>query len=382
MLLCFPSPAAPSPSEVWYTQPSRNRGPTPAAAPQPRAPRSSGPAATPTQKGTPMAGAPNGKLRILYIMRMLTDETDASRGLSMTDIIGRLADLGMTADRKTVYTDLKMLREFGMDIGTAQRNPVEYYLRQRLFTMDELMLMADAVQSCRFMTQAQADRICKNLESLAVSGERKKLRNYIHVDDRARGRNSAVLANVDLIHEAMRNKRRITYTYWKTGLDGKPKKQHAGKAAETYEVTPLHVTFSENNYYLTAFSEQHQENREYRVDRMQDLAVSEERARGPKVTGGASAQETDAECFGRHKGPEVAVTFECTEDGAGIVADRFGKRASFTRTDAGTCRAKAKVQKSNHFFGWVASMSGAVKIAKPQWMADEYAAYLRGLVGE
>ena len=34
-----------------------------------------------------MSGMANGKLRILYVMRMLQEETDSEKGLSMTAII-------------------------------------------------------------------------------------------------------------------------------------------------------------------------------------------------------------------------------------------------------------------------------------------------------
>ena len=71
-----------------------------------------------------MARATNSKLRTLSIMQMLQDETDEDHGLSMSAILARLSELDMTADRKTVYADFDVLREFGLAIGTAQRNPV------------------------------------------------------------------------------------------------------------------------------------------------------------------------------------------------------------------------------------------------------------------
>ena len=110
-----------------------------------------------------MSGMANGKLRILYVMRMLQEETDSEKGLSMTAIIQRLADFGLTVDRKTIYTDLDTLRDFGIKIDTAQRNPVEYYIENRDFDLDELMLMVDAIQSCRFITQSQCERISRNI---------------------------------------------------------------------------------------------------------------------------------------------------------------------------------------------------------------------------
>ena len=324
-----------------------------------------------------MAGVAGGKLRILYIMRMLQEETDDQRGLSMADIISRLADYGMSADRKTVYADLDLLREFGLEIGTAQRNPVEYYLARRDFSIDELMLMVDAVQSCRFVTQSQAEKICRNLKLLATVGQQKKLERRIHVEGRARGRNDAVLANVDIIHDALRQKRRITFTYWKMGMDGKPHAQHQG---EVYDVTPMRVTFAETYYYLTAWSEKHGAVREYRIDRMRDVALSQEKARRGKEISEYEYQVRDSQFFGRFDCQLVTAQLVCNESGVNIVADRFGKDARFVPQEDGTCIAAVQVRVSPQFFGWIASMNGTVKIAGPTKLAEEYRAFLQSLL--
>ena len=324
-----------------------------------------------------MSGVPHGKLRILYIMRMLQEETDAERGLSMTAIVERLRAYGMSADRKTVYADFKLLREFGLEIGMAQRSPVQYYLERRDFSIEELMLMVDAVQSCRFMTQTEADRISANLKLLAPDGQREMLERRVHVDGRARGRNDKVLANVDAIHGAMRAKSRITYTYWKMGTDGRAHAQHGG---ELYDVTPIRVTFADGYYYLTAFSERDQAVREYRVDRMRDVVASGERARRGRELGEVERKVRDSQYFGRFDGELVTAALTCDEDGVGIVADRFGKDAHFAPQGDGTCRAAVQVRVSPQFFGWVAGMAGTVRISGPKKLVAEYRDYLSGLL--
>lgn len=326
-----------------------------------------------------MAGVAGGKLRILYIMRMLQEQTDDERGLSMTAIIRGLADYGMSADRKTVYADIDMLREFGFRIETAQRNPVEYYLAHRDFTIEELMLMVDAVQSCRFMTKTQSDKISRNLKLLATEFQQEKLERRIHVDGRARGRNDAVLNNVDTIHDALRKKKRVTFTYWKMGIDGKPHAQHDG---EIYEATPMRVTFSDNLYYLTAWSEKDQAAREYRVDRMRDVAVSEEKARRGQGISEYKYEVRDSEFFGRFDGVLETARLACDVSGVNIVADRFGKEVRFRQQDDETSIATVKVRVSPQFFGWIAGMNGTVKIAGPERLVEQYRDYLRKRIEE
>ena len=55
------------------------------------------------------------KLKLLYLMRMLVDETDADQGLTMQQILEKLAEQGISAERKSIYRDIEALREFGLN---------------------------------------------------------------------------------------------------------------------------------------------------------------------------------------------------------------------------------------------------------------------------
>lgn len=326
-----------------------------------------------------MSGMANGKLRILYVMRMLQEETDSEKGLSMTAIIQRLADFGLTVDRKTIYTDLDTLRDFGIKIDTAQRNPVEYYIENRDFDLDELMLMVDAIQSCRFITQSQCERISRNIRLLATDYQREKLARRIHVDGRVKGRGDKTFESIDAIHEAMRLKRKICFTYWKIGPDGEMHIQHDGKP---YEVTPVRVSYSNDFYYLTAWSDSHEAMTEYRIDRMRNVATSEEKATHNEEISNHEFKVRDSQYFGRFDGELVKVSFTVDQDMLGAVYDRFGKDAEIEEDEEGSCIARAYVRVSPQFFGWVAGLDGKVRIDKPTKLKDEYREHLRKLIAD
>lgn len=328
-------------------------------------------------QGESMPGMANGKLRILYIMRMLQEETDAARGLSMSEIIRRLADCGMTADRKTIYTDLDTLRAFGLVIKTVQRNPVEYFIENRDFELSELMLIVDAVQSCKFITQKQCDRISRNVRLLATDYQREKLARRIHVDGRVKNGNDKTFESIDAIHEALRLKRKVTFTYWKIGPDGKMRIQHEGKP---YEVTPVRITFSNEYYYLTAWSDVYEDMAEYRIDRMRDVMPSEEKATQDSRIGNYEFTVRDSQYFGRFDGELMRVTFCMSEDMLGAVHDRFGNDAVLSIDNEGRCLAQANVRVSPQFFGWVAGLGGKVNIFKPAKLKDAYRTYLQSLI--
>ncbi|MBQ3301276.1 MAG: WYL domain-containing protein, partial [Eggerthellaceae bacterium] len=81
------------------------------------------------------------KLKILYLYQMLLEETDAERGLTTSDIIERLAARDIDAERKGIYKDLNVLREFGCTIGTIQHMPVEYTMEKTGLDLAELTLL-------------------------------------------------------------------------------------------------------------------------------------------------------------------------------------------------------------------------------------------------
>lgn len=325
-----------------------------------------------------MAYNSKAKVKILYLLKILQEETDADHGLTMRQIIEKLAAYGVKAERKSIYADIATLREFDVDIQTYQRNPVEYAIVRHDFTLDELMLLADAVQSCRALTENQARLLVTNIKQLANNREQELLDRRIHVKGRIRRKSESVFSTVDAMHEALRLGCKMEFAYRKIGVDGKPHETRGGKK---HLVTPISVSYDNGFYYLSAWNEAHAGPTEYRLDRMAKVAV---RANDPAT----SNEEIDAYRnddsgpvrFGRFGGQEVAVTLVADPDKVEILVDEFGKEASFSPTDGTCARAHVRVCVSEQFFGWVASMGKAVRIEAPGFLVEQYRDYLRFLL--
>ncbi len=50
-----------------------------------------------------MAQPGKAKAKILYLLKILQEETDAEHGMTMSQIIGRLAEYGVSAERKSIF---------------------------------------------------------------------------------------------------------------------------------------------------------------------------------------------------------------------------------------------------------------------------------------
>ena len=112
------------------------------------------------------------KLKLLYVYRMLMEETDASKGLTMTDILTKLAEQGIEAERKSIYKDVEALKQFGVEVITLPRSPVEYAVAKGKFSLSELALLIDAVQGTTFLTDAKSKQLVRGVKALASSNQR------------------------------------------------------------------------------------------------------------------------------------------------------------------------------------------------------------------
>ena len=324
-----------------------------------------------------MANNSKSKLKLLYLKRILEEETDESHGLSMTQLIDRLHAYEIPAERKGVYRDLETLKEFGLDIRTYQRNPVQYAVVRRDFTLSELMLLVDAVESCKFLTKSQSRSLTTNLKLLASDHERALLDRRIHVQGRITSKKDGVFGCIDILHDAMRQHKKVSFMYYKFSLKGERKATHDGKP---HEVTPVGITYWGGYYYLTAWNDEHECMTEFRIDRMERLRVSQNPAtRNEEITHHIFDGD-DHESFGRFGGEPVTATL--LVDGDEIIMDRFGDAAEMYEHDDETAKAIVRIRKSEPFFGWIAGLGGTVRIHGPKSLKEEYNKYLKGLIEE
>lgn len=317
------------------------------------------------------------KLKLLYLMRMLLEETDAERGLTMPQLIERLEELGVSAERKSVYRDLEALREFGLDVRTLSRQPVEYAVVSREFAFPELLLLVDAVQSSRFLTQRKSDALVRSVKRLAPVRQRKLLDKRLHVEGRIKTQNESVFANVDRIQEAMARRRKISFLYFKYDAAKRRVMQHGGAR---YVETPVRLVYSDGYYYLVAYNEKHDGFPSYRVDRMDEIEVTDEPACRNVRVAGFDVEEMASRAFGMYDGEPVRATLLATDEAMGAVIDRFGEDVESLPAGEGLAHVYVAVAASPAFFGWLAQFGDRLRIEKPKSLAREYRDYLRGIL--
>ncbi len=305
------------------------------------------------------------KQRLLYVLKLLAERTDEEHGLSTAKILELLASYGIKAERKTLYDDIDQLCAFGYDIQVDKGKNGGYRLLSRSFELSELILLTDAVQSSRFITQKKSAALIKKLASLTSEYQGKTLARQVQVNGRIKNMDETIFYSVDAIHNAIAKDRQISFKYFDHDRHKEKVLRHDGKA---YVISPLSLCWDDEYYYLVAHDEESCSIRHYRVDKMLGIEITERKR--TDVEGFDAASYTD-KLFGMFGGDERYVTLRCKDSLAGVIIDRFGKDVPFRLGDDGYFELTAKLILSPVFYGWVLGFGGDITIISPAEAVEE-----------
>ena len=94
----------------------------------------------------------NQKLKLYRLAQIMLENTDDEHYITMPEIMEELGKYEVTADRKTIYADLRDLSVLGIEVeGEPIGNRYHYRVVNRPFELPELKLLVDSVQSARFI---------------------------------------------------------------------------------------------------------------------------------------------------------------------------------------------------------------------------------------
>ncbi len=319
------------------------------------------------------------KLKILHLMDILKAETDPEHGLTMPQLIERLAARGIDAERKGLYRDIETLREFGMDIQQLKRQPVQYALAERDFELPQLMLLVDAVQSSRFLSDGASNALVKSVRQLASLKERKALNKQVHVHGRPKRQDWSDFVSVDMLQEAIARKSKVSFCYYKYNAS---KERVARRGGAAHVVTPINLTYSDGSYYLVAYSASDAEIRNYRVDRMGRIVITGERVDRNEAIASYDLDEAARTAFSMYDGERVVAAIKVNADLMNVVVDRFGRDVDAVPSNDGlSATVTVAIRESPVFYGWFAALGDSAEILRPKSLRDNYVGWLEGILG-
>lgn len=309
------------------------------------------------------------KLKLLYLARIFSDETDEMHGLTMPEIISHLSDYDISADRKTLYQDFEELRHFGLDIiGTKEGRNTYYRLVSRDFELAELKLLVDSVLSAKFITEKKSRDLIKKLESLVSKYDAKQLHRQVLISGRVKTMNESIYYSIDKIHTAINGNKQIRFKYFQWNIKKEEVLRHNG---DWYNVSPWHLSWDDENYYLIAYDTASDSIRHYRVDKMKSISVTDADREGQQLLKNFDAAKYTRRLFGMYGGEDTRVVLQGENSIVGVIIDRFGKDIPIIPINADQFEAHVDVTVSPQFLGWIMSLGGVVKIVSPEEVVKE-----------
>lgn len=323
-----------------------------------------------------MGKVENQKKKILYVLKVLWEETDELHALSATQIANKVSEYGIKCERKSVYADLDELAEFGFDLIRTRKGT---YLASRQFELPELKLLVDAVQSSKFITEKKSDELIGKLGKLVSLSEGKQLKRQVLVKNRVKSMNESIYYNVDAISTAIEQDRQITFFYYAWN---EKKEMLLKKSGERYVISPWFLQWEDEKYYLVGFDETANQMKHFRVDKMLTIAIQDTKRMGWEAFSKIDMASYGQEFFGMFQGKKQTVTLRLENELAGVMIDRFGKAVWMHPEDRGHFTAVIEVMVSNQFFGWLTGLGGKAEILEPEWVKEEYENLLQHILNK
>ena len=313
-----------------------------------------------------MPKSDNQKLKIFYILDYLQRNSRDDHPIRATEITAWLArQYNISCDRKTVYSDIAALQDYGVDIVSIPGKNGGYYIASRNFELPELKLLIDAVQSSRYLTEKKSRELIEKLCNQCNEHDASLMRRNVLVSGRVKSMNETIYYNVDAIQDAITQNLQITFRYFDWDLGGKRKYRE-----KEYLASPYGLCQDNENCYLLAYSLRHGIT-SYRVDRMTEICLSDQpRIPCPELTGKALTAHAN-QLFQMFAGEAVDVKMRFHRELINVVIDRFGKDTMLIPDGAEHFNFTVRVAVSPMFLSWVIGFGKKAKILYPQSVADE-----------
>jgi predicted DNA-binding transcriptional regulator YafY len=240
-------------------------------------------------------------------------------------------------------------------------------LSSHLFTLPEVKLLMDAVESSKFITAKKSSELAEKLSQMTSVYQSEELKRNIYISERVKPMNEQIYYLVDNINTAINQGKQISFLYFHYNQYREEVPNNDGKR---YHFSPYYLVWNEDHYYVVGFCEKHQRITTFRVDRMKSISIlCSDAVPQPKDF---NLPDFTRQVFDMYDGTKEKVTLLCKNELMNYIVDKFGDEVETSPTDDSHFKAVVEVSVSQTFFAWVFQFNGEVKIANPSADVSRY----------
>lgn len=318
--------------------------------------------------------------RLLCVAELLATLTDTQHQLSNADIRAVLRARfgeGCAPSENTIAADLHAIASSGCLGLSLHTTPKGTWCERTRLTPTKVRMLLNAVQASRFLTVAQSNELQEDLFGLVSRHQEDDLVGEVHVEQRVRKDYQQVFDAIDVIAHALRENRKIEFTYTYTGFDGKPHPLASDQGELVRHETPIALFFTGGEYTVETYAAtpwRHGLHRVMsRVDRMVGVRVSNEPADRCREVYDArrSARRRVSEDVISMPGPVRWIFLRVRGDMTNVFYDQFGYVTKFAEFDgmpgdpSRTGLTLVRAPQSLVFFRWLSAAGAGITVVRP-----------------
>lgn len=322
-----------------------------------------------------MGKMPNQKLKLLYLRDYLLRETDEEHGTTVKRIIDYLESIGISCERKTVYSDIEELKKYGMDIICEKGKQTTYFVGSRDFQLTELRLLLDAVTVSKFLTPKKSHELTGKLMELCSMHERAWLRSRVYNADDLKNPHELIYQAMFFLHQAAISKNVVSFKYWTYNIEKERQYKNGGRP---YVVEPYILTYNNGNYYLVGRDTKADKLKTFRIEKIDKWKLLDETFE--PLYNDNELTAFIREQFSMFDGNTTEVELEFDEGIIGVIVDMFGKDVPIIKQKNGKPKVRTKIKASAWFYSWLVGLGNQIKIISPPSVKEEYVKHLTDII--
>ena len=321
-----------------------------------------------------MATRTGQKIKLLRLADILKKYTDEEHPLTATELCDKLAQVGVSAERKAIYDDIEQLTLYGMDIIQSRSAPKGYFLASRDFELPEVYLLADAVRSARFISAKKTRELVAKLDGLLSIHEIHRRDKHIFFDGRDKCDNEELFYLIDGINDAIEQGRKICFIYRTRSLENG---REIGWNEKKFKISPYAMIWQDDHYYLIGNNEKYDNLLHLRIDRMHSLEITDEPSRSfgevSEYTAVFDSADYTKKLFQMHTGQVQTVELRCDRSILEPILHRFSKDIFIRNVTENSFDFSVQVASSDAFISWILGYGEKIEVLSPNELRESVA---------
>lgn len=309
------------------------------------------------------------KLKLLYIKDYLEKYSDENNPVSADELLEMLLKKGIECERKSIYSDVQALRDYGTDIFRVRVPKNGYYIGSREFELPEVRLLTDAVLAADFITNRKSKDLMTKIGTLCSEGQLDKITSQVYINSNIKCDNEEIYYNIDVISRAIEEEKQIVFNYLRRKVNSET--GEVTNSQKKFTVSPYAMIWSDDHYYLVGNNSKYDNLMHVRIDRMKKVTMTEEKSRPFSEVCDYKkkfdAADYSLRLFNMFSGELQEIELECENSILEEILDRFGKNLAFSKSERkDKFKVSVKVAVSEGLIAWLLQYGKKIEIIQPE----------------